>query len=356
MSLKRMLLKKLEQRGPQALSVFVEDMVDDYGYDSDEIEKLIDSDGDFETYDDDDITHVKSGREMDGDYWQGFSVLTKPKSGVHFIPPVEDYTDSYIKVGGKELKSTHIEMVLWAHENRENVLLVGPPGCGKTSMLRSICSNTNRSFRRFSVAGGIAVEDMVGRWTLVAGETLWMDGPLTQAVKNGWWFVCDEINAAQPDVLFILRPLLDEQRQLILTDKHGEVLEPHPEFRFFATMNPASEPYAVGTHEMNEADMDRFGVVIPMDYLSPGLETNIIIEKSGYNKKDIVEKMVRAAGMVRKMRDHSETISLISTRRLIKWAKMTIEYDLRTAYEMTIGSKLRVEEQDGIRDGIFGMF
>lgn len=356
MNLKRILQNRLEKEGgPHPLSAFIEDMVDDYGIDAGEVEKLIESDKYFNTFKKDGITFLKIGKKK-GNTWCGFPILKRPKSGPDFIPPLEDYTDSLIKVGNRELKSTHIEMVLWSYENTENVLLVGPPGCGKTSMLRVICSRTNRSFRRFSVAGGITVDDLVGRWTLVAGETIWMDGPLTQAVKYGWWFVCDEVNAATPDVLFILRPLLDEQRQLILTDKHGEVITPHEEFRFFATMNPSSEPYAVGTHDINEADMDRFGVVIPMSYLKQELEIKIVMEKSGLQQEEIVKKMVRSANMVRKMGIEAKTISLISTRRLIKWAKMSLEYDLETSYEMTIGSKLREEEQDGIREGIFGMF
>jgi len=140
---------------------------------------------------------------------------------------------------------------------------------------------------------------------------------LTQACRNGWTIVLDEINAAPPEVLFILNSLLDEERVLILSSKDGEIVVPHPDFRFIATCNPSEQGYA-GTNEMNEALLDRFETILYIDY-SVDVEDRIM-EKAGITGE--VQKNFRE--FTRRIRDgygKGEVLTPFSTRSLINLIK-----------------------------------
>jgi MoxR-like ATPase len=72
----------------------------------------------------------------------------------------------------------------------------------------------------------------------------WQDGMVVQALKNGWWVLLDEVNLAEPQILERLNSVLEHTPMLVLTENDNSVLGPggipvHPDFRIFATMNPA---------------------------------------------------------------------------------------------------------------------
>ena len=194
-------------------------------------------------------------------------------------------------------KLTDINIFDDAMKNGEHVLLEGPTGSGKTALVRYWCGKNKRPYRRFSLNGGATVEDLVGHYVLVSGETVWVDGVLTQAMKYGWVLVADEINSAPPEVLFVLNSVLDDEKMITLMSKDGEVLHAHKDFRFVATCNPSEQGYA-GTKEMNLALLDRFHKVLEIDY-NTRVEEKIIRDMgfNGERKKDIITfvKSIREA-------------------------------------------------------------
>lgn len=193
------------------------------------------------------------------------------------------------------------------------VLLIGETGLGKTTIIREMANENGKNLVRVSLNGSTSIEEILGKWLAKEGTTFWQDGVLIEAMKKGDWIVFDEINAALPEVLFVLHSLLDDDRKVTIIEKNNEVEVPHPDFRFFATMNPTEE-YA-GTKEVNKALMSRFTAVINIEVPSAEVEVNIMKDK-GIDSV-VATQLVELAGKLRKKKADDEIYYFCSTRDLI---------------------------------------
>ena len=204
----------------------------------------------------------------------------------------------------------------------ENVLLEGPTGTGKTTMVRFYCAKHKLPYKRVSLNGGATADDLVGHYILESNgdgnvKTIWIDGVLGQAMVNGWVLVIDEINGAPAEILFVLNSVLDKERILVLSQKDGQIIKPHKNFRVVATCNPTEQGYA-GTNEINEALRDRFETTLKVDY-NESVE-NKILKEIGIDtetRKDIME----FTKFVRESYAKSEIITPFSTRSVMNLAK-----------------------------------
>lgn len=228
----------------------------------------------------------------------------------------------------------------------ENIptLLVGQTGTGKNTILRHIAEKLGRTdVVRINLTGETTVEDLTGRVQLKDGNTQDQDGNVTLSVRNGKILILDEINACQPEVLFALQSLLDDDHSLTLPS--GEVVKAHKDFRVFATMNPTSG--YVGTKSLNKAFMSRFGVVLEVEYVDPATELELIsavVPK--LDKKDALI-MVETARVARYKLQNDQLSFPISTRDLIYWASMTVKLgDITKAYQHTILNKADSDKRD----------
>jgi MoxR-like ATPase len=193
-------------------------------------------------------------------------------------------------------------------------LLIGETGTGKTTLVREIAEEHGKELIRISVNGSMGVEEILGKWLVNKGTTVWQDGLLTAALRDGHWVVMDEINAALPEILFVLHSLLDDDRKIILPEKDNEVIRPHKEFRFFATMNPPEE-YA-GTKDMNKALMSRFTAILQIDVLSDTDEMNLLMDRG--SDKDVAYKLVSLARRLRMHKSKDTIFYFCSTRDLVQ--------------------------------------
>ena len=213
--------------------------------------------------------------------------------------------------------TTDLELLEELLNKGKNILLKGATGSGKTALVRYYCALHNKPYLRISLSGGTTVEDLVGHYILKDHETKWVDGLLTLAVRNGYVVVIDELNAAEPEILFVMNALLDEERRLILIQKDGEIVEPHPDFRLVCTLNPSELGYA-GTKELNEAQADRF-IHIPIDYSSSA--ENKIIQKTELSEED-KSKIKRFLIRIREAHEKGEINTPFSTRSLIEFVDL----------------------------------
>lgn len=241
-----------------------------------------------------------------------------------------------------------LEQVAVAISFNMPVLLIGETGTGKTSLVRHIAFKTKNAFVRVNHNGGTTVEDIVGRWIInQSGETVWVDGILVEAMKKGYWFLADEINAAGAEINFIYHSLLDDDNRVLLAEKGNEVVIPHENFRFFGGMNPPTE-YA-GTKELNKALLSRF-IVVKTDFPAPDVEAKILTERTGLPKLH-AERMVETAGQIRIMHGKGEVQYVFSTRDLLMWAVMFMVYKkYMLSAEMTVLNKIGSDDVESIRD------
>src|SRR5262245_31703685 len=126
------------------------------------------------------------------------------------------------------------------------VLLKGPTGCGKTRFVEYMAATLPRATREGAVPGNLMTvachedltgSDLVGRYLIKGDETVWIDGPLTRAVRQGAICYLDEVVEARKDTVVLIHPLTDHRR-LLPIDKTGELLEAHPDFLLVLSYNP----------------------------------------------------------------------------------------------------------------------
>ncbi len=209
-----------------------------------------------------------------------------------------------------------------AVEHNERVFLYGPSGTGKSALVRQIAAVVKRPVRRVSLNGETSVADFIGHWTVNGNkETVFVKGILPQAMQEGHILQMDEVDAMQPEVGFILQQILEPHGHLLLTDT-GEDISPHPDFRLVATANTLgfgsdSGLYASGTHVLNFSWLDRWDVVVHIDYLPADDEVRLLHSRYPAVKKDLLKGMVKAAGDLRKAHANEELTTILTTRRLL---------------------------------------
>ena len=258
--------------------------------------------------------------------------------------------DNYVL--GKSKKDIHYaEKVLCGVQNNFPVLLVGPAGCGKTSSVKWLAGQTNNGYRRIQLNGSTGIDNFVGKWLINKDGTFWVDGILTDAMRQGHWLLLDEINAALPEILFVLHSILDDDRVLILDEKDKELVIPHPDFRLFAAMNPESD-YA-GTKELNKALLDRFPIILDTDY--PGqIKEKEIVKKHTNLPQVFVDRLIKVGTVLREKNNDPKTDLMcpISTRLLIQWAHLCKSLGVKESAEVCLLPKIIPERRNIALDEI----
>ena len=209
-----------------------------------------------------------------------------------------------------------------AWESRLPVLLKGPTGCGKTRFVEHMAARLLGS-RNGGVPALITVachedltgSDLVGRYLIKGDETVWVDGPLTQAVRGGAICYLDEVVEARKDTTVLIHPLTDHRRILPI-DKKGEILEAHPDFLLVISYNPG---YQSVLKDLKHSTRQRF-VTIEFDYAPRDKEAQIIAHESGVP----MERALSLATLGEKIR-HLKAHGLeegVSTRLLVYAARL----------------------------------
>lgn len=254
---------------------------------------------------------------------------------------------TYKKVGSVVVEEDHINVIEKCVNISEPVLLIGETGTGKTALIRELARQSKQELVRVSINGSIGTEEILGKWLAKDGSTYWQDGVLTMAMKEGFWIVFDEINAALPEVLFALHSLLDDDRKILIPEKSNETVRPHKNFRFFATMNP-TEDYA-GTKDVNRALLSRFHAVLNVSVLPEIEESKLLYSQVGLEEQNCI-KLVKFGTALREEKKKNNIFYFCSTRDLVQAAKLqktglTFEVSVEHAIcnKMSAGERKEIE-------------
>ncbi len=202
-----------------------------------------------------------------------------------------------------------------AYENQLPVLLKGPTGCGKTRFIEHMAWRLQRPLITVSCHDDLTASDLVGRYLVVGGETVWVDGPLSRAVRFGGICYLDEIVEARKDTTVVIHPLGDDRRVLPM-EKKGELLEAPEDFCLAISYNPG---YQSVLKDLKQSTRQRF-VALEFNYPSPELEQKIILRESGIDPA-IAVQLVKFAGMTRNLKGQGLEEGA-STRLLVHAAKL----------------------------------
>ena len=209
------------------------------------------------------------------------------------------------------------ELFELAWRNRLPLLLKGPTGCGKTRLVAHMAHRLGLPLHTVACHDDLTAADLTGRWLLKGGETVWADGPLTRAVREGGICYLDEVVEARKDVTVVLHPLTDDRRVLPL-ERTGELLKAPPSFMLVVSYNPG---YQNILKSLKPSTRQRF-LALELDFPPPERELAIVAAESGL-APERVRPLINLATRLRQLKgvDLEESVStrlLVYTASLIR--------------------------------------
>ena len=228
------------------------------------------------------------------------------------IPPA---FDGYVKWG----HFSDVEKIVRSKQFYP-IFITGLSGNGKTLMVEQVCAKLKRECFRVNITRQTDEDDLLGGFRLINGNTVWQDGPVVSAMKQGGVLLLDEVDLASHNIM-CLQPVLEGKG--VFLKKIGQWITPAPGFTVFATANTkgkgSDDGRFIGTSVLNEAFLDRFPITMEQPYASPTTERKILVKQGCDNT--FADHLTRWADMIRKAFSEGAVDEIISTRRLVNITK-----------------------------------
>jgi nitric oxide reductase NorQ protein len=212
-------------------------------------------------------------------------------------------------------QSDECEIFELAWRSQLPLLIKGPTGCGKTRFVEHMAAKLGCPLITVSCHDDLSAADLVGRHLIGQGNTVWLDGPLARAVREGAICYLDEVVEARKDTTVVMHPLADDRRVLPI-ERTGELLIAPPEFMLVVSYNPG---YQNLLKALKPSTRQRF-VALSFDYPSLALEQDIVKAESGVDAS-VAHGLVQLAHALRRLTDH-DLEETASTRLLVMAARL----------------------------------
>lgn len=208
------------------------------------------------------------------------------------------------------------------------VMVQGYHGTGKSTHIEQVAARLNWPCIRINLDAHISRIDLVGRDAIVLKDgqqvTEFREGLLPWALQTPTALVFDEYDAGRPDVMFVIQRILEAEGKLTLLDQN-RVIRPNPYFRLFATANTVglgdTSGLYHGTQQINQGQMDRWNIVVTLNYLPAETEAKVILSKVPDAGDDTVSNMIKVADLTRQGFINGDISTVMSPRTVISWAQ-----------------------------------
>jgi nitric oxide reductase NorQ protein len=225
-------------------------------------------------------------------------------------PPAGSTRPYYTAIGNEEA------VFKASYRQGLSIVLKGPTGCGKTRFVEAMAHDLGRPLITVACHDDLTTADLVGRYLLRGGETVWVDGPLTRAVRDGAICYLDEVVEARQDTTVVLHPLADYRRQLPI-ERLGVTLDAAPGFGLVVSYNPG---YQSVLKDLKDSTRQRM-VAIEFGFPAPEIEEGIVAHEAGVDAATAAE-LVRFGQAIRRLetgglREVASTRVLIAAGRLV---------------------------------------
>jgi len=218
--------------------------------------------------------------------------------------------------------------ILAGFKFNRRVMVQGYHGTGKSTHIEQVAARLKWPCIRVNLDAHISRIDLVGRDAIVLKDgqqvTEFREGLLPWALQTPTALVFDEYDAGRPDVMFVIQRVLEAEGKLTLLDQN-RVIRPNPHFRLFATANTVglgdTSGLYHGTQQINQGQMDRWNIVVTLNYLPAATESAIILAKVPGTDDATVANMVKVADLTRQGFINGDISTVMSPRTVISWAQ-----------------------------------
>ncbi len=233
----------------------------------------------------------------------------------------------------------------FAHDRR--VMVQGYHGTGKSTHIEQVAARLKWPCIRINLDAHISRIDLVGRDAIVLRDGLqvteFREGLLPWALQHPVALVFDEYDAGRPDVMFVIQRVLEQQGKLTLLDQN-RVIRPDPHFRLFATANTVglgdTSGLYHGTQAINQGQMDRWNIVVALNYLPAATEQAVVAAKAPKTDAKVIADMVKVADLTRQGFINGDISTVMSPRTVITWAQnAAIFNDVGFAFRLSFLNK-----------------
>lgn len=256
----------------------------------------------------------------------------------HLVPE-KVFADDY--VSRKVFGVWDVDLLRYSKAARNNVLLFGPTGPGKTSLILAYAARERLPLVTVQCNGAVDPNTFWGGLAFDENGSLmgWQDSEITQVIRHGGILYLDEVNFLPPKVAAVFHGLMDKRRQITIPEKGNEVIKAHPDLQIVAAYNPDYE----GTKPLNAAFKNRFKVKVEFDY-DEAVEKDLVC----------IPVMLEIARKLRSAHKAGELDTPVSTNMLIEFEELAVDL----GYDFAVGNFLNAfaaEERQAVTEA-FDMF